>query len=321
MDCPADWSSPLNDAGHQEASPWANEIYDGIIATYSPGTAAIHDCRTTPSTEYFGVIESYSRDSCIYLPNSEGIAYLGVRSIPFYMTFNEGTNQVTQMYAYWRGGDPDCTAASKNATLEQMDYGPVGLEQLAGLSIDQRASTALGLTEQETNEVLCNGVAGSFDGGAYGTLTWGENNEVTLEYNKTSNVDFTLSAVNSTYRGSLTLPDSQGNIYTLTIGAPIPITAYPDGGVNPVTVGTLTIDWPASVATTPAAETLLSNAFCQFTDTDCVAGGHCTVSYDSSGAMIMGFTCGDQSTPVTGVVFPSQTSVPSRFFVTNANGQ
>jgi hypothetical protein len=166
---------------------------------------------------------------------------------------------------------------------------------------------------------LCNGVAGTSDGGVYDTFTFGPNDEVVLEYNKTSSLDFKLAAVNSSYRGAFAFSDSENRQYTMTIGSPIPITTSPDGGSTQVDAGTFTIDWP-SMGATPAAATTISNANCGVADTDCVVDGDCTVTYDSSGNMTIGVTCGEPS-PYIAVVFPKDTSMPSQFFVTNPNGQ
>jgi hypothetical protein len=301
-DFAADWSEPMNDAGVFVASAWANELYDGLMATFSPTTPAIADCLSIPSTDYQGVLLSHANSSCLYDTNDgTGNSALGIRPIRLYFYFNVGTNQTTLVYYYWNGGATDCTTAVANT--ERMDFAPVTYDSLGGLYLQNRVSNTTGLTYIEADKVECSGMAVTPPDPGYGAYQWGQNGEVEAEYVLDSGLIHELFAKPG-YVGSLVTADATGaNYYVLTIGTPATDNGAP-----------FTIDWPTSG--TPAAATTLSNAYCTGTDTDCVAAGDCTVSYDGSGNMVLGFLCGEP-TPTNGVVFTHDTSTPQEFFATN----
>jgi len=199
-----------------------------------------------------------------------------------------------------------------------MDFGAPGYQTLAGVPLYSSVTGDQGLTGQQTDEFLCNGVAGApvtVDGGStYDTYSFGQNGEVVLEYNSQSGIDYKLSAVNAGYRAPMYLSDSIGDNYVLTIGNPI---KNNDAAVD--------ADFPGP-GTTPKIATALSNAFMMGTcglptpDNDCVDAGDCTVSYDSSGNMVVGFVC-YQATPPLGVVIAHDSNTAAQFFATNPNGQ
>ncbi len=286
----ADWSYAHNDAGTQTASAWANELYDALMATFSPTSPAISDCLSIPSAEYDGVLLSHENSSCLYVPNDgAGSSALGIRPI--------------KLYYFWLGGTTTCATPVANA--ERMDYAPVGIDSLGGLTISDHVSNTTGLTYVEANTVECSGMSVTPPDPGFGGYQWGQNGEVEAEYVLDSGLIRTLYAKPG-YVGSLFITDStRANNYVFTIG-----NSATDNDAG------FTIDWPASG--TPIAATTLSNAYCGVTDTDCVAAGDCTVSYDGSGNMMLGFTC-NGPLPLNGIVFTHETSTPQQFFATNPN--
>ncbi len=299
----ADWSYAHNEAGTETASAWANELYDGLMATFSPQTPAIDDCWSTASTTYVGVLAAHDRTSCLFDPNGGTFSELGIRPLLLYITFNQGSNQPTEVYYFWKGGTAGCNTPVSNA--ERMDYAEVDEEAIGGLYLGTQVSNPTGLTYVESNAVECSGISVTPPDPGYGGYEWGQNGEVEAEYVLDSGLVHELFAKPG-YVGTFPISDAtETNNYVFAIGSPAS-----DNGAG------FTIDWPASG--TPAAATKLSNAYCGATDTDCVAAGDCTVSYDGSGNMVLGFTC-EYPSALAGIVFTHDTSTPQQFFVTNPN--
>ena len=185
VDFPADWSLPFDDAGVQHASAWINELYDGIVATYSPATDAIDDCYSTPLAlyDFEDGLYFHQASSCLVLPVN-GFAYFGVRSLALYLMFNVGTNQTNGMYNFWLGSITSCS--TQTANLERMNYAGIQQFTIGGLNTLEYVSNPYGLTETEANTVECNGIAAApEDDGGYSAVAWGPSGEVYMEYDST----------------------------------------------------------------------------------------------------------------------------------------
>ncbi|HTQ45587.1 MAG TPA: hypothetical protein VMI75_22665 [Polyangiaceae bacterium] len=306
VDFPADWTTPIGDAGKHLASPWMNELYDGMMATFSPATPAIGDCMTTPYVGYNNGdgLATHHSGSCLALPNiGNGIAAFGARPIALYFYFNVGTNQTSLMYGEWLGGVATCSTPV--AATERMDWGSISYESMGDLVQSEYVSTQAGLTFTEANAVECNGTPTTAPDPGYGGITWGQSGELTMEYNLDSGVNYKLFA-QSGYKGSLNFADATGaTLYTVAVDTPITANG-----------SAVAMNWAND-----AVATTLSNAFCGAADTDCAAAADCTfVANDGSGHSYLGFPCGAGFDAV-GIQFPQGSSTPSRIITVNPLGQ
>ncbi|MGO8992205.1 MAG: hypothetical protein ACLQVI_02675 [Polyangiaceae bacterium] len=291
------------------ATPWMNEIYDGMMATFSPTTPAITDCLSTTLDGYWqdSVQQHYS--ACLIAGNY----YFGVRPLAAYFDFNPGTNKVIQMWTFWWGSVVSC--GTPIANTEAMDYGGIGVGEVQGgnwigatnalsanlgnLVQTEYASNPLGLTATEANEIECNGTPVSAPDPGYGALEWGQLGEVEMEYVLDGGVNYRLYA-HAGYKGLLQW-SAAGDNFSTGIGVPVTRNGSEDAGS------------PNALATS------LTNGVCSFSDTDCVDAGHCTVILnDGSGNTYLGVSCGYPA-DLLGIEFPQGTNTPTEIFTTNPN--
>jgi hypothetical protein len=307
---PADWNTYKNDAGVNVASPWANELYDGIMATFSPGTPPVQDCYTTSYPGYFGALAVSQIHACIFTGNNAGPSYFAVRPVGLYFVFNSASNQVAQVYTYWYGGVTTCSSLAAN--VEAMDWATVGFRSIGGLNLGLALSNPRGLTYTEANAVECNGATVPAPDPGFSAMAWGQSGEVVMEYSPDGGLNYKVYAQRG-YKGWYILCDGTGaNCWTFQIGQPV-------DDLNAITgtdLGPYATDWSSSSATA----TTFSNAFCQATDTDCVAAGDCTFTpNDGKGGTYVGFICGSAH-DLFGITFTQGTNIPTQMVSVNPRG-
>jgi hypothetical protein len=332
VDFPPDWNVVRGDAGHGHASAWANEIYDGLMATFAPSEPAVADCLETPFDRFF-VPKRVS--ACFF-----GSNILGARPLGIYLVFTPA-NQLQIAYEFWPGGTPSC--ATPRAALENVEYGGISLDwnlngalgpKWAGTNFGplvpaEPVANPAGLLATEANTLAgCTAVPVPAPDPGYAAEQWGHG-ELQLEYNATSNVTYKVFA-NAGYPSPLeitTTPVTDGGAANDYIIQP---------GKLMLNGAPLTLDWSSADAGGDAGSALnavitdISNGWnlCT-TDDDCVLEGDCTIVPDD-GQGHSSFTlmtapanvqggCPDQH-PLT-VVFPKGSSVPSQIIATNPGGQ
>jgi hypothetical protein len=334
----SDWNFAMDDAGTTVASAWANEIYDGLMATFAPAVMPVADCFSSTFAAATAPLPGTQVSDCLFqIDDGAGHGTLGARQIGAYLTFNKNTNVVTLIYGFWLGGVAH-GCSTPQAILEQADWAPIKMgtgtimAQLTGtigsLSPALHQASPSGLTVTEANSIMgCGGVAGTSIVAGYPLMQWGSSGEVSMDYND-AGVGYHIY-VGSGYKGTLSLQaagagDAAVNAYVLGVG-----TALVNGSP-------LTIDW-TSVASANPTITAIANSFlstlCQPTapsDGDCVLQGDCTiVPNDGAGhstfSLMIGDTaamtgCPNLSAPLT-FVFPQGTSSPSQVYLTNIGGQ
>jgi hypothetical protein len=299
----------LPDGGFRlTASAWVNEVYDGLMATFSPATPPLTtDCASTIFYGYLDHVLKSHWDSCLAIsaPAVPASPILGVRPLALYFVFSGATNQVTQIYTYWWGGVATPTGTFI-ANTEILDYAGVdvspaeGFDETGGLHQAEYASNPLGLTWTEAVEIEGSGQPALAPDPGYGAIAWGQSGEVMMEYDLDSGVNYRVFA-RAGYPGLI----SAG--FTGRIGGPLQLVPGTD----------YVIDW--SDGGVSGSVTPLSNAVCLATDTDCVASGDCTiVPDDGRGNSYLGFPCGT-SVDLFGITFPQGKSAPSQTFTTNLN--
>jgi hypothetical protein len=288
-------------SGHASAS--VNEIYDGIIATFMPATAAVAECK--------------SAGTCLDV-KSGSLNYFGARPVHFYAEIDANTNRPVAFYNFWPGGMTDCTTL--NANLERMlnaYIGPADEQGIGGLQLSKVGTNPLGLTRQEADAIECNGVQATSPDVGYGAIQWGPHGEVELEYNMSAHPDvaYKLSAKQG-YLGTLTASSADGlHGYVIAVGS-----MKKDGAP-------MSIDWANGTATNAAATEIFNalwwswffNTTATSTSADCVASADCVITPDDGNNHAV-FIFNDG--PVTvGLTFPRGTSAPSSIFSTWANGR
>ncbi len=337
---PPDWTYGTDDAGAATASAWANEIYDGVMATFDPSVPAVADCWTSTFTNTITGAPG-QQPSCLFFPTG-GVSYLGIRPVPVFLGFTPDTNQLAQVYTFWKGGlAKGC--GTPQADLELMTYAPIAAGggalfgnqigyQIGGLIPTQPSSNPAGLTVSEINTILgCNGASWTPPDPGYGGIDWGTG-QVALEYNLDSGVNFKVFAQQG-YRGLGSVSagvDGGTTYYTFGVGTLLTSQGTPPGPG----VGTpVTIDW-TNQANADTTITAMANAFystaCSMpvNDFDCVMQGDCTIVLDDgqghssftlqpSSALFQ--TCGSTITPIA-LVFPQGASVPEQIYVVNSGG-
>jgi hypothetical protein len=330
----ADWTISYDDAGVGSGSAWANEIYDGLVATYAPWMPAVLDCFESP---YERPIVAQRESACLLAGDIPGVGgILGVRPLGVYIVFQANTNQAQSMYQFTSAGWPSC--ATPEAALELLTYNdiqasgnyspPIGPlwsgTWMGGLAPADPVANSAGMLASEANAIAgCGAVAVTPPDPGYAAEEWG-GGEMELEYNVDSGVAYKLFAKKG-YKGTLDMTVSEA-----------------DAGPNEYNIGVesltlngapVTLDWTdGDAGTLNAAITDISNAwlaeYCGWTDTDCVQGGDCVITPDD-GQGHSTFTlvtapwlvpyCGDQH-PLT-FVFPKGANAPAEIYATNPGGQ
>lgn len=247
IDMALDWNDP--------EVTWADELFDALSDTYSPGTIPSNNC--------------HDDSTCVVTYNDyTNEAFFGASDISFYVVFAGQTNRVETMYGFWRPGQVDCSTPL--AAHEAMDLAPitagdsVSAPSIGGLSLSQPSPD--GLTRQLADAEKCNGVQVPSKDPGYVSMQWGERGELELEYNPDTQIAYKLIAKDG-YRGTLDGQDGFGNTFSIGVGA-ITENGRP-----------FVIDWSAPLPQI----TILSNAFNGAIDTDCVAAGRCKVVNDGIG--------------------------------------
>ena len=283
---PADWNFAFGDGGVTEASAWANEVYDALMATFDPGVAPVADClSSTMAFDSIG-LPVQSADCLFMADDGLGNSILGVRHLHLYLMFNQGTNLLNGLYGFWMGGfASDC--ATPEAAEEAMDWAWVGMGAidytsdmiLGNLIPGFPVSNPLGLTYAEANSILgCNGVAGTAPDPGYSLVQWGPQGEVAMEYD---DAGVAYKVIGRTgYKGTFEVPATEipdagsTNAYDLAVGQ-----ASMNGGA-------FSIDW-SDAAAAKAAVTAVANSCLSFwcgappnVDADCVAQGDCAIVPD-----------------------------------------
>jgi hypothetical protein len=274
--------------------PVLNELYDALIATFSPSTAPVADCKKV--------------GACLVLPldvAGSGQAFFGARPIPFYLIFGSD-GHVSGLYSFWPGGKADCSTPI--AAREAADFAPIyqGYADVSvgptigGLYLSKKQSNPNGMTAAEADAILCGGVPASAPDNGYRAMKWGASGEILLEYNATSQVVFKVFVTDG-YKGTLDGTDGIGNKYSIGIGK---ITKNDQP---------FQIDW-----TDPKARmTELSNAVNSVTEPDCLASGSCTYAADDgAGHSMFGFPNAQIYVLVT-----KGTSTPVEIFTIWTKGQ
>ena len=296
-DMPIDWGA--SSSGY----PWANELFDAMLAAFSPNV--------TPSSPQGCVA---SRECLVVSDDGAGYAFFGMRNLAFYLQFPVGAGKPSNMYSVWKGGRTDCTTPV--ASVEAMDYAPIVPGQvnpapevplggsLGGLDVSKPAPG--GLTWQAANALACNGTAVPAPDPGYDAIAWGPAGELALEYNRSTSLAYKLIA-RSGYKGTL---DAQ----TYAADGVTVVDRYSIG------IGTLTkngapfaIPWASPTATV----TELSNAIHGTNDTDCVTAARCTITAnDGTSHAIIDFPLS-----LLTVVFATSTSSPVAIYTTWPNGK
>jgi len=252
----ADWNRGVNDAGMPTASEWANEIFDGLESTFNLGASGTQEC-----------LSAQPLSLCLFEEdNGAGGSELGVRSIGFYLVFNQGTNVVSQVYEHYTTATPDCTTPV--AKLEAELYSGIGGNggpSVGGINLSKS------MTISQVNAVMCNGVDASAPDPGYGAMQWGDAGQILLEYNATSDIGYKLYA-NPGYIGTLSGQDPTGDSYSIAVGA---------NGITKNNAAFQAIDWSSAASADPAV-TELSNAMQGVNDPDCAAAGDCTITVDDT---------------------------------------
>ncbi|MGO8992204.1 MAG: hypothetical protein ACLQVI_02670 [Polyangiaceae bacterium] len=294
------------------AMPWMNEIYDGMMATFSPTTPPLAngDCLSTIVDGYWDDSLEGHYSACLANPSD---FYFGVRPLGAYFVFaSKNSTNVATMYNFWWGGSTSC-ATTPIAATEAMDYAGIYMGEgegsigtaltltggLGDLTQSEYASNLLGLTFAEANELECNGVAVSAPDPGYGAIEWGQFGEAEMEYVLDGGVNYRLYA-HTGYKGLFRWTVS-GDDFSTGIGVPVTKNGSEDAG------------------STNALATSLTNGVCSFSDTDCVDAGHCTVILnDGSGNTYLGVSCGYPA-DLLGIEFSQGTNTPTEIFTTNPN--
>ena len=340
-----DFPLAFDDAG---APTWANEIYDGLMATFDPSVTdttpdgGAFDCTTTPLVPFDGGVNKRA-PACLdqLAPTGSGPQYLGVRPLGLYLGFDAQTNHVNQIYQFWNGATPSC-GSTPQAAIEAMDYssiqaagnfnavlGPTWFgTSIGNVSPAEVFSSAQGLLEGEATQLLCNGTTAIAPDPGYDAIQWGSQGEVLLEYEPTG-LSYRLFA-KAGYKGLVGGPPGPPIVSVLTDGG--------TGNTYAITPGTLTVNgapislnWAGGVAALTPQITDISNAWvanwCGATapDTNCVTQGDCAiVPTDAQGnshfTLLTSATvtsqCGVAMPPLT-VTFPQGSSVPSSISTEN----
>ncbi len=326
----ADWNHP--DGGTAGASAWVNELYDGLMATYEPASAAVADCATVDFANYASGIPRHGSACLVIADLGDGTAVFGVRPLGLYLVFDVGTNRVRQVYNFWLGGVPSCS--TPQAALERGTSGSIAVGgylkaqkvlplTIASVTPMQGYASPNGLTNAELDMAYgCNGQSFAPPDNGYGGMKWGAGSgAIASEYNLDSGVNYKVFAQQG-YYGTMQFSDADGGAYTLGVGA--------------ATFGTtaIKIDWTSAATANPAITTI-SNAWWEYNctaapDTDCAAAGDCTIVPDdgnghslftlTAGANMVNNYCGVPVQDVT-VVFPKGSSTPSQIYVTNPGGK
>jgi hypothetical protein len=315
VEFPADWNTYRNDAGKGIASPWANELYDGIMATFSSDTPAVTDCLSSNYTGYIGQLAITERHACQVLDNTgNGLSMLVVEPLELGIGFNGESDQVAQIYTYWWGGATTCSTTTANQ--EAMDWAGIGPGSVGGLTQGFMISNPRGLTYTEANSVWCNGtqVASPPDPG-FGAIAWGQSGEVLMEYALDGGLNYKIYAQNG-YKGFFSIcvastPDT--TCWGFQLGQAVTALSFANGSTTGTPLGPYSIDWSTSSATA----TTFANGVCGTSDTDCASSGDCTfLPNDGKGNSYLGFSCGTGHDEF-GVSFTQGTNIPTQFVSVN----
>ena len=331
---PANWSAPVDDAGASIAKAWANEVYDGLVATYDPSIPAVADCFDEPFVR--SGFEPQRVSVCSLQGN--GTVTFSAQTLGLRIEFAPGPmTLVARIYEDFPGGTPSCS--TPQAARERMDYSPIAIfgndsslvgpvwagVQMAYLTPAEPLGNDAGMLATEADKLAgCNGVSVAGTDPGYAAEQWGTG-EVKLEYSPDSGIAYRLF-VTEGYYGQLlfsALEDDGGqNVsYALGIGVltadgvPIDLN-WSNGGEASLntTVTKLSNGW-------------FSSAGCSFVDSDCVQQGDCAIVPDDlDGHSTFTFamspahaaSCADPH-PIT-FVFDQGASVPSEIYVTNPGG-
>lgn len=284
-DLPLDWTEV-------DRTTW-NELYDGMMASFAPTVTGAPNACT-------------SGGACLILPDDGlGRAIFGVRPLHFYILAPAGTNKVNAFYNFWDGGKADCSTPT--AALEAMDdssifgfsggSGGATGPYLGGLDLSRPHPN--GLTWQAADAINCNGKQVTASDPGYGAIQWGPAGELTLEYNKTTNIAYKAIAT-AGYRGTIDAYDGTTK-YSLGIGK-----LTKDGAP-------FTVDWANAV---PFAS-LLANNLNTTSDADCVVATSCVVTPDDGqGHSVLAFPSAELT-----IVFPTGTSAAQSITGVWANGK
>ncbi len=315
-----DWNaSPFNG--------WANELYDGLIATFAPSLPAVSDCATAFFTDYTGGLPQTQTD-CQISPFQPDGDHLEFPPLGLTWVLASGQNQVIAIYGLRPGGRA-ASCATPRAALEAASYSLIygtgeGFD-IGGFPTNRKLSNGDGLTVSEANPVLgCAGAAWTPPENGLGGMQWG-NDVLAMEYNLDSGVNYKVYA-QSGYRGFW----QEGNY---KIGVGLLQAAVPDDAGVPHWTDTA-IDW-TSVSTASPTVTAIANAWygevCGASpEADCVASGDCSIVVDDgqghssftlapspAGALAVG--CVWQIDPIA-FVFAQGSRVPAQIVVTNPLG-
>ncbi|HEY8038970.1 MAG TPA: Ig-like domain-containing protein [Polyangiaceae bacterium] len=269
---PADWNTPGG-----QASPWGNEIFDGLMATFSPDYRPGTDCKTALT--------------CLFLPDDGlGDSILGVRPLGFYMEFTAGTNQTRFFYNFWVPAGPTC--ATPDATSEADDYAPIAPADTPGIGrLQLGPGKAKQITWQEANGQDCNGATVTAPDPGYGAIAWGPGHEVELEYNSTTSLGTKLVAQTG-YRGTLSVTSADGtSVYVVAVGNQLDASGVSIGTAitkapasNPSATAPFTLSWTdpnlASITELSNAIDATYSAYFGGDDVNCSTAGNCTVTAD-----------------------------------------
>jgi hypothetical protein len=306
---PADW----NHTGSGAASAWANELVDGMIATFAPGNTQYNECLLGVHTCQFAEGE---------------LALLGVLPLGLQLRFTPDSNQLVGWSQIYAPAAPSCQT-SADAAVETQLYAPITgplYQSIGTLRMAKGSISDAGLTKDEANGFFCGtGVTVTPTDPAYGALTWGPNGEILFEYNKTTNVTYKLFA-NAGYQGVMDTTDLAGTFeYLIGIGVLQKIySAGPDAGIDagPFNVdggAPFAIDWnnPLPAITELSNVVNWSYGVLGANDTDCVAAGHCTITPFDGG---VGTTVGFLTVPLY-LVFQGNKQTPTQIYQVWKGGQ
>jgi hypothetical protein len=319
----ADWNFVALDGGGQAASAWANELYDGLMATFAPTVPAVSDCYTATSPDLMNDGLPVVGVDCLFLANNGGGSELGIRPLDLYLDFVSNSNQVIDIYAFWQGGQASCATpeAAVDSTVNAGLF-PAYLPSIFGFYLqignvipERGISNPNGLTYSELQTAWgCGGSSWTPPDPGYGGMQWA-NGAVAAEYNLDSGVNYKVYA-QSGYRGGMSFYPADGGTYYLTVGSPTP-----------------TIDWTSAATANPAITAIANDYYytnCTApADTDCVAAGDCSIVVNdgsghstftlSPGTNLVNNYCGTMQA-VT-FVLAQGTSVPEQIYATNPGGQ
>lgn len=329
---------PPSESADGSFDAWVDEIYDGIMATFSPSTPDLGQlCEHVKVTGPYGghVI------ACLSVPNGgNGLGFLGVRPLRFYVEIADDSGNPTAMvkgfYGFMTAGYAGCS--TPDANLELMDYGslnaPFGEMSSLPLPLSYYLSNPFGLTAQELqSNFFCNG-ATAVDAGdpGYAAVSFGSQREITIEYNASgdqvndagvTNANVAYKIVGSSgYHGTSTFTagtasDGGNDTYVLGVGTLTKNgSSYPVDWANPLPVLTELVNalyygGPQDTSCADAASTGTGQADCVIT-TD-VAGNH-TVTFPFGAVPWFGV-------PTMMMTFAAGSGYPTTIGYVNAGGQ